>query len=75
MIVFFVIPAAIVIVAIPAVESPTTVAPDCQLTTVIPVPTDDPAAFASIPDITPLNPLPSPVCVPSKVVAVTTPAN
>ena len=63
-----------VTVAIPAVESPTTVAPD-QLIAVIPVPAEVPPDFTSTPDITPLNPLPSPVCVPSKVVAVTTPAN
>ena len=53
------IPAAIVIVVIPA-DPVVIVAPDAKLTAVRDVPTDDPALFTSIPDTTPLSSLPSP---------------
>ena len=54
-----VIPAAIVIVVIPA-DPVDTVAPDSKLIAVREVPTDDPALLTSIPETTPVKFDPSP---------------
>ena len=53
------IPAAIVIVVIPA-DPVDTVAPDSKLIAVREVPTDDPPLFISTPETTPSKLLPSP---------------